>query len=247
MPAIGESILNGYRLKMKKSKARYRIVVVITLLAALLAWWRIPGINDFIQQSLAAFATLDQPAIERFIDSWGPQAALVSFALMILQAIIAPLPAFLITFANASLFGAFWGGALSWVSSMAGAALCFFIARVLGREVVEKLTGKSVLRSMDGFFARYGKHTILICRLLPFVPFDPVSYAAGLTSIRFRHFMLATGLGQLPATIVYSWTGSLLTGGTFWLLTGLSIMFALAIVVVVAKALYLEKQKRSSR
>lgn len=61
--------------------------------------------------------------------------------------------------------------------------------------------------------------------------------------MRFRHFMLATGLGQLPATIVYSWTGSLLTGGTFWLVTGLSILFALAIVVAVAKALYLEQQR----
>lgn len=97
----------------------------MTLFALLLAWWLIPGVNEFMQRSLAAFATLDQQAIERFIDSWGPQAALVSFALMILQAIIAPLPAFLITFANASLFGAFWGGALSWVSAMAGAALCF--------------------------------------------------------------------------------------------------------------------------
>lgn len=30
----------------------------------------------------------------------------------------------------------------------------------MGREVVEKLTGKTVLDSMDGFFTRYGKHTI---------------------------------------------------------------------------------------
>lgn len=69
-----------------------------------------------------------------------------------------------------------------------------FIARVMGREVVEKLTGKTVLNSMDGFFTRYGKHTILVCRLLPFVPFDPVSYAAGLTSIRFRSFLSPPGL-----------------------------------------------------
>ena len=57
---------------------------------------------------------------------------------MILQAIVAPLPAFLITLANAALFGAFWGGALSWFSAMVGAGLCFCIARALGREVVEK-------------------------------------------------------------------------------------------------------------
>ncbi|MCM5803162.1 VTT domain-containing protein [Klebsiella pneumoniae] len=95
-------------------------------------------------------------------------------------------------------------------------------------------------------FTRFGPQTILVCRLLPFVPFDPVSYAAGLTSLRFWPFMLATGVGQLPATIVYSWAGSLLTGGTFWLATGLSLLFALAVVISIAKNIYRERHKRSS-
>nr|WP_256927300.1 VTT domain-containing protein [Klebsiella quasipneumoniae] len=95
-------------------------------------------------------------------------------------------------------------------------------------------------------FARFGPQTILVCRLLPFVPFDPVSYAAGLTSLRFWPFMLATGVGQLPATIVYSWAGSLLTGGAFWLATGLSLLFALAVVISIAKNIYRERHKRSS-
>ncbi|PVW53218.1 TVP38/TMEM64 family protein, partial [Klebsiella pneumoniae] len=103
-----------------------------------------------------------------------------------------------------------------------------------------------VLRSADGYFTRFGPQTILVCRLLPFVPFDPVSYAAGLTSLRFWPFMLATGVGQLPATIVYSWAGSLLTGGTFWLATGLSLLFALALVISIAKNIYRERHKRSS-
>ncbi|HDG9105139.1 TPA: TVP38/TMEM64 family protein [Klebsiella pneumoniae] len=95
-------------------------------------------------------------------------------------------------------------------------------------------------------FHPLGPQTILVCRLLPFVPFDPVSYAAGLTSLRFWPFMLATGVGQLPATIVYSWAGSLLTGGTFWLATGLSLLFALAVVISIAKNIYRERHKRSS-
>jgi hypothetical protein len=56
---------------MKNSNARYRIAIGMTLFALLLAWWLIPGVNEFMQRSLAAFATLDQQAIERFIDS-GP-------------------------------------------------------------------------------------------------------------------------------------------------------------------------------
>lgn len=223
-----------------------RGLIIIAALAMLLAWLFIPSVTIFINHSLSAFLAVDQHGIERFIHSYSSQAAVVSFLLMIFQAIAAPLPAFLITFANASLFGAFWGGLLSWSSAMVGAALCFYIARILGREVVEKLTGKAVLKSVDSFFARYGKHTILVCRLLPFVPFDPVSYAAGLTSLRFRHFILATGLGQLPATIVYSWVGSMLTGGTFWFVSGLFILFALTIVIVAAKAFYQERHKRNS-
>ncbi|HBA6257749.1 TPA: TVP38/TMEM64 family protein, partial [Escherichia coli] len=71
------------------------------------------------------------------------------------------------------------------------------------------------------------------------------SYAAGLTSIRFRSFFIATGLGQLPATIVYSWAGSMLTGGTFWFVTGLFILFALTVVIFMAKKIWLERQKRN--
>lgn len=169
---------------------RARLALAVVVAAALAAWLWFPGGRTFLQQSLTALASLDPQQVRGFIAAWGPQAALVSFALMILQAIVAPLPAFLITLANAALFGAFWGGALSWFSAMVGAGLCFCIARALGREVVEKLTGRAVLRSADGYFTRFGPQTILVCRLLPFVPFDPVSYAAGLTSLRFWPFML---------------------------------------------------------
>ena len=118
-----------------------RALLVAAFIALLLAWWWIPSVNLFVHNSLGAFLALDQQGIERFIHSYGSQAAVVSFLLMIFQAIAAPLPAFLITFANASLFGAFWGGVLSWSSAMVGAALCFYIARLMGRGVVEKLTG----------------------------------------------------------------------------------------------------------
>lgn len=77
----------------------YRITLIILLFAMLLAWALLPGVHEFINRSVAAFAAVDQQGIERFIQSYGALAAVVSFLLMILQAIAAPLPAFLITFA----------------------------------------------------------------------------------------------------------------------------------------------------
>ena len=176
-------------------------------------YFLVPGVNKMMNKVFAMFASGNFTVVRDFVASYGAYAAVISFLLMIFQSIAAPLPAFLLTFANANLFGWWQGAILSWTSAMAGAAVCFYIARILGRDVAEKLTSKSGLAQIDTFFERYGKNTILICRLLPFISFDIVSYAAGLTSMSFMSFFIATGIGQLPATIVYSYVGGMLTGG----------------------------------
>ena len=126
---------------------------------------------------------------------------------------------------------------------MAGAAVCYFIAHVLGRGAVERLASRTALASVDVFFERYGKHAILICRLLPFVSFDLVSYAAGLTGMGFWGFFVATGVGQLPATIVYSYVGGMMTGGLKYFVTGLMILFAIAALVALLKKVYNDRHK----
>ena len=184
---------------------------------------------------------LDMEGLKEYILSFGIWGPVVSFLLMILQSVAAPLPAFVITFANAALFGWVYGAILSWTSAMAGAAICFYIAKFLGRNTVENLTSKFALDEVDKFFVKYGKHTILIARLLPFMSFDLVSYAAGLTSMSFASFFIATGIGQLPATIVYSYVGGMLTGGAKLMMTGLLTLFALSILIYVIKKIWDEK------
>ena len=184
---------------------------------------------------------LDMEGLKEYILSFGIWGPVVSFLLMILQSVAAPLPAFVITFANAALFGWVYGAILSWSSAMAGAAICFYIAKFLGRNTVENLTSKFALVEVDKFFEKYGKHTILIARLLQFMSFDLVSYAAGLTSMSFASFFIATGIGQLPATIVYSYVGGMLTGGAKLMMTGLLTLFALSILIYVIKKIWDEK------
>lgn len=228
----------------KKSVWIQRGILVAAILALVAVYFLVPAVHEWVGSVFAMFATGDFSAASDFMAQYGPAAAVVSFLLMVFQSVIAPLPAFLITIANANLFGWWQGAILSWTSAMAGAALCFWIARVVGREAVEKLAGKNGIRQMEEFFRRHGTQSVLIARLLPFVSFDWVSYFAGLTSMRFWSFFLATGLGQLPATIVYSYVGGMLTGGAKLLMTGLLILFALAILVVVVRQVYTETQKK---
>ena len=231
----------------KKSFLRDRILLFLGVIAVVALYFLYAPFRAFLKEVFRVFATGDFQKLKDFVASYGPYAAAISFLLMVLQSVVAPLPAFLITFANAALFG-FWKGALlSWSSAMVGAALCFFIARSLGREAVEKLTSKGALKNIDDFFKRHGKQSILIARLLPFISFDIVSYAAGLSSVSFLGFWVATGLGQLPATLVYSYVGGFLTGGAKLLVTGLLILFALAFLIGLGKQIYNEKQKNKEK
>jgi uncharacterized membrane protein YdjX (TVP38/TMEM64 family) len=91
---------------------------------------------------------------------------------------------------------------------MVAAVICWAIGAALGRPFVEAIFGKRRLQSFDRFFERHGTLAILVSRLIPFVSFDLVSYGAGLTTIRLRSFVIATGLGQIPATLAYSFAGS---------------------------------------
>lgn len=229
-------------LKHKRKIQRIIALVIIGILLGL--YFFVPSIKAKTNEAFSTISKLDTDVVVAYLRSYGKQAAVVSFILMVLQSIAAPIPAFLITLSNAAIFGWVKGAMLSWSSAMAGAALCFFLARALGRDAVERLTSKGAMESVDVFFERYGKYAILICRLLPFVSFDFVSYGAGLTNMGFWSFFIATGIGQLPATIVYSYVGGTLTGGAQKLFLGLLTLFALSIMIGIAKKVYNDKQKK---
>ena len=228
--------------KENKKKLITRVGAVLLVFAI---YFFVTPVKIFVNQMVFYLSSLDLESIKQYILSFGIWAPIISFLLMLLQSVAAPLPAFLITFANAALFGWVWGAILSWSRAMAGAALCFFIAKFLGRDVVEKLTSKMAISSIDEFFDKYGKYTILVCRLLPFMSFDIVSYAAGLTSMKFMPFFIATGIGQLPATIVYSYVGGMLTGGAKLFVTGLMILFALTVAIYMFKKIYNDKKNKA--
>ena len=246
MKKNGQNRNNGERASAAAEKTRRwrgKAAVLALFAAALAAYALVPAVTSAVHRTAAAFAGGDFTAMRDFVASYGAWAAAVSFLLMIFQSVAAPLPAFVLTLANANLFGWWKGAVLSWSSAMAGAAVCFYISRILGRDVAERFVSKAGLEQIDRFFERYGKNAVLICRLLPFVSFDLVSYAAGLTPMSFSGFFAATGIGQLPATIVYSYVGGMLTGGARYLMTGLLILFALAALAAMLRRMYAERRK----
>ena len=229
----------------KKGSWTGRIILAVLFLIAIGMYFAIPSVHEWINSVINMFRTGNFDDMRAFIAQYGKWAMLMSALLMIFQSLAAPLPAFFITLTNANLFGWWQGCLLSWASSMAGAALCFWIARILGRDVVERICTRGALASIEDFFAKYGRECILVARLLPFISFDVVSYAAGLTSMDFMGFFVATGLGQLPACIVYSYVGGMLTGGAQKLFIALLCLFALAVLMVMIRQIYNSRKSKA--
>ena len=214
---------------------------IVLLVIPVLLYYLVPAFQEIIQNAVKVLSRVDVDAAREYILSFGIWAPVVSFFLMVFQSLAAPLPAFVITFANAGLFGWVKGAALSWTSAMVGAILCFAIARLYGRSVVEKFTTRRALKEVDIFFEKYGKWAVLIARLLPFVSFDIVSYAAGLTAMGWWEFIWATGLGQLPATLVYSYVGDILVGSVRNVVFGLLMLFALTTLVIMVRHIWRDR------
>jgi uncharacterized membrane protein YdjX (TVP38/TMEM64 family) len=177
----------------------------------------------------------DVDELRDYILSFGAWAPIVSALLMILQALVAPLPAFVLAFANGLAFGTFWGGMLSLVSASLAAAVSFWIARLLGRGPVEALVGRSHLGAADRWFLRWGAYAILVTRLVPIISFDIISYAAGLTRMSFWRFMVATAVGMAPATFLYSYLGRQASQYVQVLLVAFGVVIAGAVVAAILR------------
>lgn len=216
--------------------ARWLRLSVLAAVAAAFAvlYLSSAGFRAEFYRALGILGRGDIAGLRDYVLSFGAWAPVASCFLMVLQALAAPIPSFLITFANGLAFGVFWGWMLSLFGHVLAAAVCFGLSRALGRVPVEALVGKTGLESADRWFARWGVYAVFAGRLVPGIAFDAVSYAAGLTRMRFRNFVAATVLGILPQTFLYSYLGRQAPQyvGLFLVTSALAVLGAAVFVVV---------------
>lgn len=145
--------------------------------------------------------------IEMWVDSagfWGP---MLIIALMAIAIVASPIPSAPIALAAGAAYGHFFGTLLVIAGAELGALIAFGLARKLGRAFVEKHLG----RKLDsGFLGSQNTLMLLVLgsRLFPFLSFDMISYAAGLSKLRFWRFAVATLAGILPASFLLAHLGS---------------------------------------
>jgi uncharacterized membrane protein YdjX (TVP38/TMEM64 family) len=206
---------------MMSTAARRRAILAIMgvgFVAGLAVISLSPGLRTEAESVLRMVARADVAPLREYLIGFGWWAPLISTLLQVITSIVAPLPSFVLGIVNAMLFGWWWGAVLTWTTAMLAAAICFGLARALGRPLVHRFVPRHALASTDRFIVRHGVAAVVIGRLIPFINPDVLSYAAGLTAMRWPLFMASIGVGSVPSVALYSYLGSRGVTSIGWLL-----------------------------
>ncbi|MEO8144499.1 MAG: TVP38/TMEM64 family protein [Betaproteobacteria bacterium] len=155
---------------------------------------------------------LDATALRERIENMGIWGPLAVIALMVLAVLASPIPSAPIAMAAGAVYGHAWGTLYVVAGAEVGALAAFTIARLLGRAVVHRWFGERLPAGMIGSQNAL-MWIVFASRLLPFVSFDLVSYAAGLTLLSAWRFALATLAGIIPASFLLAHFGHELGDG----------------------------------
>ncbi len=120
------------------------------------------------------------------------------------------LPGGLLSIGGGFFFGLWWGFLIVLVGNVAGAAISFFLSRLIGRRWLRrKLLKNPTLEALEPAIEGEGWKIILLSQLHPLFPTSLLNYLYGLTSIRFRTCMLWVAIGQAPGLFLYAYLGTL--------------------------------------
>lgn len=201
----------------------------IVVLSSVVALALEPGWRSGVAHLLSLETLAHVRVLVESMGMWGP---IFLMALMVLHSVTF-VPSEILTIAAVALFGPVKGVIYSWVGSMLGAYLAFFMARGFGRPLVGRFVPSSVLKTFDDFVERRGVWGLVLLRLIPLVSFNALNYGAGLTKMTVWQFTWTTGLGILPAGILIAivYQSAVEQRDAFVGLTVVALLITLAVVL----------------
>lgn len=131
----------------------------------------------------------------------GPLGWLVLIFLLIMHSFV-PFPLEFAAVAAGITYGFWLGVLLTWIGTVLGGILSFWISRRYGQDFFERALSPSQLAWVEKHSKSEGTVALLVSRLLPFMSFTLISYAAGLTPVSWFTFIWTSAVGMLPIIMV---------------------------------------------
>ncbi|PSO65820.1 MAG: hypothetical protein BRC36_02825 [Cyanobacteria bacterium QH_2_48_84] len=175
----------------------------------------------------------------QWIDSLGA-VGVITFILLYIIAVVAFLPASILTLGSGVIFGVVLGSFYVFISATIGATAAFLVGRYLARGwVAKKIAGNRRFQAIDQAVGKEGLKIVLLTRLSPIFPFNLLNYAFVVTEVFLKDYVIGK-VGIIFGTIMYvylgSLAGSLATLGTGSQSADPSVQWAIRILGFIATA-----------
>lgn len=197
------------------------------------------GFASFIILTLLLTFAIEAIGAERLralVADAGTFAPLLYLVIRAVTFIIAPLSSGPLGFSAGVLFGLWPGLLLTLAGEVIGGSANFWIARRFGRGVVTRFVGREGMGKVERFYEQASHPLMLVyARLFLFAIYDFISYAAGLTNLKYRHYLLVTVVAGLAPTGIAVGIGASLTGNPEQLIV---LYIALAVIFTATFLLY---------
>lgn len=145
--------------------------------------------------------------IVTFIRSKKYLSILIYWGIYAIKPLLLIIPTNLLALVGGGLFGPIKAIIFTSIGFFISGTVAFYLARFLGRDFVSGIL-KARFNKLENIMSKSGFKYLFILRLPPVIPYDPLSYVAGLTNISYKDFIIASVLGVMPETICYSIIGT---------------------------------------
>lgn len=171
--------------------------------AALLGFLLLTGLL-----TLAGSGFLPAPAeFRQDVDGWGAAGVLLVSGIAMLHAVVA-YPAELLCLATGYAYGFLPALAMMLVLWPLSCWLAYLLAARFGRAFAERFVEPAALARAERSIGGASPLVLLAMRVIPLVPFNFVSYAAGLFGVPQGRFLWTTALGIAPQLTLVTYAGS---------------------------------------
>ena len=124
--------------------------------------------------------------------------------------VIPPIPGIAVDVLGIWAFGWIYGFVLGELGILIGSLIAFWLARRFREPLVRRLAPLRVVEEWEGKYSEHQKFWVLVgIRLIAIPLFDYISYAAGLTKIKWGTFIFSTLVGTSPTIFVLYYFGDI--------------------------------------
>lgn len=180
-----------------------RLLPLVILLAAIAAAYAL-GLHRYL--TLDALRD-NRATLSAYVQQHYLIAALAYMALYTVVVALSLPAGAVLTLAGGLLFGIPWGIVFTVIGATAGATALFLIARSAFGDALKERAGPFLAKMADGFQKDQFNY-LLFLRLVPAFPFWAVNLAPALLGMRLAPYVLATAIGIIPGTTIFSLFGA---------------------------------------